>query len=80
MHDMPIYFHFMVEYFISPFLEWKSLGTSTTLIQSLPSTSEMSVACDAIGGLINVFVSSSVELYSYMFMYACIKMNKYLSF
>ena len=38
-------------------------------MQSLPTTSELGVACDAIGGLINVFVSSSVELYSYMFMY-----------
>ena len=74
MHDMPDIFYFMVEYFISPFLEWKSLGT--TLMQSLPTTSELGVACAAIGGLINVFVSSSVELYSYMFMYACIKMNK----
>ena len=39
-------------------------------MQSLPTSSELGVACDAIGGLINVFVSSSVELYSYMFMYA----------
>ena len=38
-------------------------------MQSLPTTSELGVACAAIGGLINVFVSSSVELYSYMFMY-----------
>ena len=45
-------------------------------MQSLPTTSELGVACAAIGGLINVFVSSSVELYSYMFMYDCIKMNK----
>ena len=38
-------------------------------MQSLPTTSELGVAGDAIGGFINVFVSSSVELYSYMFMY-----------